>query len=749
MNGPGGSPPADRAQRPAPNRAAPGGESRPVKPFLSPSVDATADLGLRQYLRLFGHHARLMLLVGVLPLIAVTIYTFMQPKRYRTQTVIRREDGREASSGRTPLSPLMTGQGAVRELRTGKLSEAVRRQLADQGTVLPAGEELTRMIQAVPDDRNQELVIAVSDTDPERAAQLANALADALKEKANKGSTEELADRKGFAEKALKAKAAELARTLEKIQEKENQRLGKSREEAAAQTQTASADDIRNQVIRLESRRQESELQEKELAERIARLKKSMAETGVRQPGATSGDLEKSLIRAELALAQAETKYNESHPTYIKLRGERDEIFKILQRKVDERADEPRFSLDELQRSQMLLEAEQAGVQARIKILGQFIAEKTEALRKASPVRAAGTDPELDELLRKQKILEGVVASLQKNAESLEIPEDTLPKWEISTPASAPRRSDYYSPRWAMALAVGFGLALALAMMAAFIAENLEDRIRDQGDLLKNFRLPFLGPVPLRRESEALLIDLDQPKHLMSSIFEVLRNNINYALPPGAPKVVLVASGVVGEGKSTVAANLAISYCLDGNNVLLIDTDLRRPRAHRLFENLCPQALNSAGLAGYLSGRVQLEDVELRTKVNNLSFISAGKGAVNPSKLLGSDEMRKLMDHVSRHYDVVVLDGPAVLPVVDSTVVSQFVSGVVLVVSCKHAPAEQVATAIARLEHVRARIVGMILNRVSSGSRSYGYYYGNRYGYGYGYGYGYHSAYHEDSNERR
>jgi capsular exopolysaccharide synthesis family protein len=219
----------------------------------------------------------------------------------------------------------------------------------------------------------------------------------------------------------------------------------------------------------------------------------------------------------------------------------------------------------------------------------------------------------------------------------------------------------------------------------------------------------------------------------------VLRNNINYALPAGAPKIILVASGVVGEGKSTIAANLAISYCLEGNNALLIDTDLRRPRAHRLFEGLCPQAMTSPGLADYLSGRARLEEVELHTMVPNLSFLCAGKGAVNPSKLLGSEEMRRLMEHAARNYDVVILDGPAVLPVVDSTVVSQFVSGVVLVVSCKHAPAEQVATAVARLEHVRARIVGMILNRVSSGSRSYGYYYGNRYGYGYGYGSSYHT----------
>jgi protein-tyrosine kinase len=150
--------------------------------------------------------------------------------------------------------------------------------------------------------------------------------------------------------------------------------------------------------------------------------------------------------------------------------------------------------------------------------------------------------------------------------------------------------------------------------------------------------------------------------------------------------------------------------------------------------------MRSPGLAGFLAGRAEMEDVELHTQVPNLAFISAGKGAVNPSKLLGSDEMRRLMDHAARHYDVVILDGPAVLPVVDSTVVSQFVSGVVLVVSCKHAPAEQVTTAVARLEHVRARIVGMILNRASAGA----HYYGSRYGYGYGY----HSYHDEAANNR-
>jgi capsular exopolysaccharide synthesis family protein len=237
--------------------------------------------------------------------------------------------------------------------------------------------------------------------------------------------------------------------------------------------------------------------------------------------------------------------------------------------------------------------------------------------------------------------------------------------------------------------------------------------------------------VPLWHEGESTIINLDHPRSVIADVFGVLRNNIGYALPPGTPKTLLIASSVVGEGKSTIAANLAISYCLDGNNVILVDTDLRRPKAHRLMESLCPSAASSSGLTAFLSGRASAEDIVLQTRVPGLSIIAAGHGAINPSKLLGSQEMKTLAGNLTREFDVVILDGPAVLPVVDSTVVTSLVSGVLLVVSSKRAPVEQVGTAIVRLEHVKAPIIGMVLNRQPGGSRGYYHYYGSRYGYGY------------------
>ncbi len=710
--------------RPASVRGGPVQSSSPGQPFLLSHGDSPGEFGLRQYLRLFGHHLRLMVLVGLLPLIGVAVFTTLQPKRYRAHTVLLRVEGGDMPGVQSQGAGLMSVQSALREIANGKMADDVIATLTKAGLAAPTREQLAEMVQASGDEKNQELAIAVVDTNFSRVAAIAKAYGEAVRNR----TRAELEGRRKKAEKALEEKSARLAEIYRELS-----RVG-----------GGVADEAGAQISRLETRMQEAEIQKRELdlrIEKLEQLAKGLAPAAVRQPGADVADLEKALVRAELALAQAETKYYEAHPTYAKLKSERDELLKIVLRKArEQRGDEGKPDIESVQRNLTLLRAERAGVEARIAALDQFIKEKRTTLGKPPPPEQK-TAEEMNELLRSQKLLEAAVLGLQKYLEGMNLTSD----WTVLTKAVAPGKGDYFSPRWSLNLALGLALALALAVLAAFIAENLEDRIRDQGDLLQRFGLPFLGPVPLRGDDEPLLIDLSQPKSMIASIFEVLRNNINYALPPGAPKVVLMASGVVGEGKSTIAANLAISYCLEGNNALLIDTDLRRPRAHRLFENLCPQAMQSPGLGGYLSGRASLEDVELRTKVPNLSFISAGKGAVNPSKLLGSEEMRRLMEHAKRHYDVIILDGPAVLPVVDSTVVSQFVSGVVLVVSCKHAPAEQVSTAVARLEHVRARIVGMILNRVSGRSRSYGYYgyYGSRYGYGYGYGY--QSHYHEET----
>jgi len=733
---------------------------------MSPGARAAAgseaaEPKLRDYLRILGYHWKLLILVALIPMAGAGAYTWIKTPRYRARSVLVRPEGGGRNSrggGDIPLRLALEAIGREPKLLTeahqllkAKLQNAERPLTCP----LPTEQALRRAISAGIEGRGSDLVVTATisaqksagmdDAQHGRlAAYMADAFAEALirhSDSERKTAVDKLRTR---IEKQLTQKSKALGEMFREII-RYRARMGAGGTDAPLSSEV---EKTARHLGELEKMRQTTVFRKDELEKKLKRIVQSVEsfqETEIAEPDPDLSDLRKALIRTEMALAHADLRYQKSHPKYKKLELEKELLKKKLSEKT-RRVSAPKSTLDisRLQVQRELSEAALAGLRARLSTIDATLKTERSNLSDAmKKIKNAAPSKALSEMLREKEILTSAIAALQQQLEGLGEADvaTKLPRLEVLSKASAP--GGPYTPRWSVNIPVGLGLAMVLVLAAAFIAENLENRIRDQRDLVQHFNLPFLGPVPLWREGEAKLINLERPRAVIASVHEVLRNNINYALAAGAPKVLLVASSVQGEGKSTIAANLAISYCLDGNNVLLIDTDLRRPRAHRLFEALCPQAASSRGLTAYLSGRAQIEEILFQASVPGLSIISAGHGAVNPSKLLGSEMMRSLVQGVTEAFDVVILDGPAVLPVVDSTVVSAMASGVLLVVSSKRAQAEQIATAVARLEHVKAPLIGMVLNRQPGGSRGYYHYYGSRYGYGYGQAY----SYHEDRKE--
>jgi capsular exopolysaccharide synthesis family protein len=725
----------------------------------APSGEAT-EPRLRDYLRILSYHWHLLLLVGVLPLAGAVAYTLSRSELYRARAVLVRSEGTRTRSGRgdadieLQMAAQVVNQAAVRAAAAGAegdpflnlVAAGLERSLAESrlGVQVPELPVLASTAAASIEGRSDKLTVTATipgqpgleghEDNGRMAAIVARAFAGALMEHSDARWQEEVRKARGDIEAEIMAKSAELRDLVTKILKK------RARLPADGSDPLPLPSEIEAVMGRTEHLRQagqEARFREKELERTLAQLDESIG----RQLRATAGragrelaeldvgDLKEELIKVEMALARAQIRYREAHPKLRKLLSEKEVLCARIRERSPAAAGSEHVNLGRLEAQRDIADAELHGVRARIRTVEEALAEEEASLER---LMSEGVNREYADLIRKQQVLTASLTALQKQLEGVEgLAPRPLPQLRQLSAPTAPTAP--YSPRWSVNLAVGLGLAMVLVLAAAFISENLEDRIRDQRDLTHHFNLPFLGPVPNWREGEPRLVDLERPRSVIADVFGVLRNNIGYALPPGAPKVLLVASSVVGEGKSTIAANLAISYCLDGNNVLLVDTDLRRPRAHRLLESLCPQVAGSPGLTGYLSDRAGLEDILFRASVPGLSIIGAGRGAVNPSKLLGSPRMRELIGEVTRSFDAVILDGPAVLPVVDSTVVSALATGVLLVVASKRAPAEQISTAVARLEHVKAPLVGMILNRQPGGSGGYYHYYGSRYGYGAGY----------------
>jgi capsular exopolysaccharide synthesis family protein len=213
------------------------------------------------------------------------------------------------------------------------------------------------------------------------------------------------------------------------------------------------------------------------------------------------------------------------------------------------------------------------------------------------------------------------------------------------------------------------------------------------------------------------------PKSPISEAYRALRTNIQFSSIDEPVKVILVTSAQPEEGKSTTIANLAVTYAQEGKRVLIVDADLRKPTMHRYMS-----ASNRLGLSNLLTGQFKVEDVIMDTYIPNLSLITSGTVPPNPSELLSSKRMVALLSQLREEYDMVLIDSPPILAVTDSQIISAICDGVVMVINHGKVKREAAKRGLSQLEHVKARVLGVVLNNkeISRNESSYYYYYANK-----------------------
>lgn len=214
-----------------------------------------------------------------------------------------------------------------------------------------------------------------------------------------------------------------------------------------------------------------------------------------------------------------------------------------------------------------------------------------------------------------------------------------------------------------------------------------------------------------------MLIVQDNPKSPISEAYRTLRTNIQFSNFDDDMSTVLVTSSGPGEGKSTTAANLALSMAETGKRVLLIDCDLRKPSLHKKFN-----ITNNKGLSNLLIGQHKFADVAQRYN-ESLYILTSGTIPPNPSEMLASKKMQSFLEEAKKTFDFIILDTPPVIAVTDAQLLSTMVGGVLLVVAAGQAEIGAAQKAKELLEHVKANIIGVILNKAEVGGRNdYGYY---------------------------
>jgi len=256
-------------------------------------------------------------------------------------------------------------------------------------------------------------------------------------------------------------------------------------------------------------------------------------------------------------------------------------------------------------------------------------------------------------------------------------------------------------------------VGLLLGGCAACLRERLDGTLHHAADIPARLGLNSLGTIPAWDETQSRILDPDTPRAPLGAVFGQLCSALLFSRAGNPEQRLLVTSATAGEGKSTTAVNLAIQYVLDGNSVLLIDADLRRPaHARHPLERFATGDRNAPGLAQVLSERAAYADALRDTAIHGLNFIAGGEPPRNPAKLLGMPALAALLARAEEEFDVVILDAPAVLPVVDATVLAPHMRGVLFVVAADEVEQHAAHTALQRLRRVGAPLVGAVINRV-------------------------------------
>ncbi len=285
-------------------------------------------------------------------------------------------------------------------------------------------------------------------------------------------------------------------------------------------------------------------------------------------------------------------------------------------------------------------------------------------------------------------------------------------------------------PRTTQNTLLGALVGLMLSIGVVFLIEYLDDRIRSPEQIDKILKLPVVGLIAkmgngYHGTGKHRLIAVREPRSPVVEAFRSLRTNIQFAGVDQPIRTLLVTSAGPSEGKSTIAANLAVVMAQAGLKVALVDGDLRRPTMHHHFNQV-----NRAGLTDViLHDPGQWSGLTIASGVPNLSLLLSGSLPPNPSELLGSKRMRQLIDYLHQFNDVVIIDAPPLLPVTDALVLAPLTDGVLMVIDYGSTRIGEAIQGRTQLDQSGARILGVVMNKIPTGRRGYSYYYRHYYLY--------------------
>ena len=462
--------------------------------------------------------------------------------------------------------------------------------------------------------------------------------------------------------------------------------------------------------------------------------------------------LRQEQARLEAEYANMLKKYKPDYPAMVQLKAQLQETQRRLGKEVNRIVEGVRAAYLAAEKNEAELRAAMEDQKART------LGLKDAAVDYAILAREVDTNRQLyDSVLQRMKEM-GVVSEFRSSNVT------------ILDRAVSPVKPSH--PKRALSLLVSACIGLMGGVSLAFFYEHLDSSLKTPEDVEHYLQLPSLGVVPdfssvagLPHDSDPskplLLVSrvenekrsplkrgefeakerrssgkprqspygvteqkkksvLSQPSlSIVTEAYRSLRVAVLMTKAGGPPRTVLFTSGTNAEGKTATTVNTAVVFAQMGGKILVIDGDLRRPRCHKVLG-----MMREPGLAEFLTGQLDLQEVIKPTSIENLSLLSSGVGVPDPGELIGSEHMKDCLTVLQQRYDYIFIDSPPVLPVSDALFLATLVDGVILVVKGQHTPRHVVQEARIRLAYAQSRLLGVVLNGVDMKSGDYAYSYG-------------------------
>ena len=599
-------------------------------------------------------------------------------------------------------------------------------------------------------ERTNIVNITVSDANPQLAAKVSYAVAEVFKkrdaESESAGAKQALGDLDKSIEDLKSTIAADEGNLIEEMRssglplQEKGQDLAASRLQGLSETWMKSLENRRQLETRYNSDVQAvargegkniPDLYENKIYQDTVRLnseRKSKLQDQIR-------DIEKKIQDSETEKAELLVKYTpefskvkEVDERIISLKATKDKtetevtaLIEQAQKKIDSDAVTGalvslKSQVDAAAKQESQAQASYEQEAARANVQGQAETRLTTLKRKIDNNRTL-----LDNYMQQQQ--QGSLAIASSVPDNIKIVSGEPP---APTSPVGPQRSRNIFVAFLVSLAAGIGLA--------FLMDYLDDSVKSSDDVTRHLGLPTLALIPHYFGTEkrrlslgpkngnaptgAALITMEETRSPMAEAYRHLRTSLLFSSAGKPPQTILVTSSQPSEGKTTTAINTAITLAQSDADVVIIDCDLRRPRLHSHFG-----MENTQGLTNYLSGERDTENL-LKTYADlpRLKVITSGPIPPNPAELLSSNEMKNLLQFLRGRFKHVIIDSPPAISFTDAAILSTLVDGVVLVAMAGKSSMHLMRRFKQRLGTIGARIYGVVLNGIKSGSVEYEYY---------------------------